>query len=159
MTGGIVEVTLVERGEGERLVAQALEVHVGDARTMLADHRGDIAAGRGQMRGIGAELDRGQSRKSGPLRSALRRSSRDGDDSGPLGRAPWRCATDLLQASGQALVVAGSHAFEAFGAAADHQMLSRERRSRIGDPRDAAKFLIERVGEDEIGAGIDGDEA
>ena len=61
MTGGIVEVALVQWSEAERLASQALEMHVGDARTMLADHRGDITAGRGQMRGIGAEPNRGQS--------------------------------------------------------------------------------------------------
>ena len=50
--GGHVEVALVERREGERFLPPSLEVHIGDARVVLADHRRDIATGRGKMRGV-----------------------------------------------------------------------------------------------------------
>ena len=58
--GGVVEIALVERREGERLFSPSLEMDIGNPRAMLADHRRDVAAGRGEMRGVGTEIDRGQ---------------------------------------------------------------------------------------------------
>ena len=64
----------------------------------------------------------------------------------------------LFEAFGQALVVAAAHALEPLRAAADDQMLAPRARRGVGDAGDAAEFLVEDVGEDEIGAGIGGDQ-
>ena len=103
---------------------------------MLADHCGDIAAGRGQMRGVGAEIDSGQREDYVDLRGALydRRQMRMIVRAKPPGGGD---CDDLFEALGEQSVIVGSKAVEALGAAPDDQMFGPQFRSRIRGPRDA----------------------
>src|ERR1700722_11532758 len=57
--GGVVEVALIEGREGEGLLSQSLEMHIGDSRAVLAHHCRNVAAGCRKMRRIGTDVDRG----------------------------------------------------------------------------------------------------
>src|SRR5262245_2146891 len=54
-----VEIAAVDRRESEGFALPALQVDVTDAVPEFADLLGGISAGRGQMSGIGAEIDGG----------------------------------------------------------------------------------------------------
>ena len=65
---------------------------------------------------------------------------------------------DLLEPGGEPFDIARLHALEALGAAADDEVLGRLFGGGVGHARDLGDLLLGDVGEDEIGAGIGGDE-
>ena len=122
---------------------------------MFADHSRDIGAGRGEVRGIGTEVDRG-------LTEYLVHFGRPFDDRRQMRMVVSAQATrcrdgrNLFETAGQSLVVVAAQTVKALRAAAHDQMLRAEIRCGVRDARDARKLLVENIGKDEICAGIGG---
>ena len=64
----------------------------------------------------------------------------------------------LVESLGEPLIISGRDPSQPLCAAADHQMLGAKAGACVGDARDAAEFLLETVGEDEVRAGIGSDQ-
>src|SRR5262249_11780414 len=134
-----VEIAAVDRRESEGLTLPTLQMDVADAVPELADLLSGLSAGRGQMRGVGTEIDR---RVAKDLPNILRPFHDRGQVRMVMRREPSLAGDidDLVQRCAEPLEVVSLAATCAFGAAADNQMLRLKLGCRRGRSLDARQL-------------------